>query len=202
MEITELKAQVRREKGKGQARRLREEGLIPAVFYGPKVENILLAVKTKELLELRKKAENVFVRLILKDEDSVDEKLSILKEVQIEPLTRKILHADFYEINLEHKFTFDVPIHLVGEPVGIAQGGELHHLKRELKISCLPRFRPESLTLDVSGLRIGDSLKVRDVKLPEEVTVLDHEDSVIAAVAAPKVATVEEKPTEETPVNE
>jgi large subunit ribosomal protein L25 len=89
--------------------------------------------------------------------------------------------------------TIDVPIHFSGTATGVETGGELHHVKREIKISCLFTVLPNFVEVDVSGLQIGDSLKVHDIKLPDGITVLDPEDTIIASVAAPKTAVKAER---------
>ncbi|HLA05645.1 MAG TPA: 50S ribosomal protein L25 [Syntrophales bacterium] len=195
MEVTELNARIREVAGKGYSRRFRSDGLIPAVFYGPGTETILLTVSIADLTNLRKKAENTFIKLIINDPVKRLEKLSILKELQIEPVSRRYIHADFYEISMDHKMTFDIPVHLSGKSIGVIEGGELHHLKRELKVSCLPAMRPEFIAVDISGLQIGNSFKVQDIAPIEGATILDTDDVVIATVSVMKVV---KQATEET----
>jgi len=195
MEVTELNARIREVAGKGYSRRFRSDGLLPAVFYGPGTETILLTVSIADLTNLRKKAENTFIKLIINDPVKRLEKLSILKELQIEPVSRRYIHADFYEISMDHKMTFDIPVHLSGKSIGVIEGGELHHLKRELKVSCLPAMRPEFIAVDISGLQIGNSFKVQDIAPIEGATILDTDDVVIATVSVMKVV---KQATEET----
>ena len=205
MEINELHAQIRAGSGKGYSRQLRRDGMIPAVLYGPGKETLLLKVLTSELAVLRKKEEKAFIKLIIDDEKgSTTEKLSIIKELQLKPVGRSYVHADFFEITMDQKLTFDISIHFSGKPKGVTDGGELHILKRELKLSCLPAMRPESIACDLSSLEIGDSFKVGDIApaLTEGTTVLDHDEVVIATVSAVKVAVpkAEEAAVEESPV--
>ncbi len=198
MEVNDLKVLVRNQSGKGPARRLRMEGFIPAVFYGPKAESTQLAVNAKALMKLLKdKEENVFIKLIIGDEN-ITEKLSMIKEIQTDPLTKRLMHADFYEIRMDQKITFDIPIHFIGEPVGLDNGGELHHLKRDVKVSCLPGKLPDFIEVDVSGLDIGDAVRVQDIKIAEDITILDPEDAAIATVSTTRVAIEEVETTEET----
>ena len=188
MEATELKAFTRKETGKGPARRFRMEGSIPAVFYGRGEEAIPLSVNAAELLKVIKaKKENIFIKLMIEGEKNM-EKLSLIKELQIEPVSRRFYHVDFYEIRMDHKLTLDVPIRFAGTPVGVTNGGELQHLKRDLKISCLPSVLPDFIEIDVTGLEIGDSIKVQDIRVPEGVTVLDPGDVGVAMVAVVKVS--------------
>ena len=188
MEATELKACIRNTSGKGPARRFRKEGLIPAVFYGRGEEAIHLSVNAAELLKIiRAKKENVFIKLRIDGEKNL-EKLSLIKELQIEPVSRRFYHADFYEVRMDHRLTLDVPLHFAGIPVGVVNGGELQHLKRDLKISCLPSVLPDFIEIDVSGLEIGDSIKVKDIRVPEGIAVLDPGDVGVAMVAIVKVS--------------
>jgi large subunit ribosomal protein L25 len=188
MEATELKACIRNESGKGPARRFRKEGLMPAVFYGKGEKAIHLSVNAAELLKIvRAQKENVFIKLVIDGEKKL-EKLSLIKELQIEPVSRKFYHADFYEVRMDQRLTLDVPLHFAGIPVGVVNGGELQHLKRDLKISCLPSALPDFIEIDVTGLEIGDSIKVQDIRVPEGITVLDPGDVGVAMVAIVKVS--------------
>ena len=188
MEATELKACIRTESGKGPARRLREKELIPAVFYGRGQDATLLSVNATDLLKIIKaKKKNIFIKLLIEGDKRL-EKLSLMKELQIEPVSRRFYHADFYEIRMDHKLTLESPIRFSGAPIGVQNGGELQHLKRELKVSCLPSDLPDFIDLDVSGLDIGNSIKVQDIKVPEGITVLDPGDVGVAMVAVVKVS--------------
>jgi large subunit ribosomal protein L25 len=199
MEVTDLAAQVRKEQKKGPARRLRQKGFVPAIFYGRSAENILLAVKNDELVKLYKnKKAHAFIKLII-DEGGKEktEKLSLIKELQVQPLTGKFYHADFYEVDMKHKLTVDVSLRFIGKPIGVENGGELQHIKREVKVSCLPANLPDHIDVDVAGLDIGDSIKIKELTIPEGITILDLPDSAVAAVAVIKVVKVEEPVAEE-----
>lgn len=188
MEAIELKACTRNESGKGPARRFRQQGLTPAVFYGRGEEAIPLSVSVTDLLKIIKtKKENIFIKLLIEGEKRL-EKLTMIKELQIEPVSRRLQHADFYEIRMDHKLTVDIPLRFVGAPVGVENGGELQHLKRELKVSCLPTALPDFIDVDVSGLDIGSSIKIQDLLIPDGVEVLDPGDVGVAMVAFIKVA--------------
>ena len=193
MEVTDLAAQVRKEQKKGPARRLRQSGFVPAIFYGRSAENMLLAVKNDALVKLHKnKKDHAFIKLIIDDGKKKIEKLSLIKELQVQPLTGKFYHADFYEVDMKHKLTVEVSLRFIGKPVGVDNGGELQHIKRELKVSCLPADLPDHIDVDVAALDIGDSIKVRELTIPAGLTVLDLPDSAVAAVAIVKIAKIEE----------
>ena len=203
MEISELKARVRKDTGKGVARRLRKDGMVPAILYGPKTEPVLLAVNSSHLLKLLKgKEENVFINLMVENGDTF-EKFTLIKELQIEPVSRKFFHVDFCEIDMDNAMILDIPIHFKGEAAGVETGGDLHYVKRDIKVSCLFAVLPDFVEVDVSGLQIGASIKVQDITLPDGITVLDAEDTILASVTAPKTAVkaerTEELETAETP---
>jgi len=191
MEAMALNAVRRGETGKGPARRLRMAGNVPAIFYGPHAETMLLSVNAASLLKiLRKQEENALIRLIIDDGGKQFEKMSILKEVQTEPVSRRFFHADFYEISMDRPFTFEIPIHLTGTPVGVENGGDLQHGKRELKVSCIPTQLPDFIAVDISGLNIGDHLRVCDIKAGEGITFLDAGEIMIASISSPRAVAV------------
>jgi large subunit ribosomal protein L25 len=188
MEICDLNACARSESGKGAARRLRQRGGIPAVFYGPKSEAVMLSVKSSDIAKIMKENdENVFIKLIIDDHGKNIERLSMIRELQRDAVKGSFLHADFYEVSMDQKLVFEVPIHFVGAARGVENGGELLHVKRELKISCLPQVLPEFVEVDISTLDIGHSLKVGDIPVGKGIAVLDHEDVAVVSVMAQKV---------------
>ena len=199
MEVTDLAAQVRKEQKKGPARRLRQKGFVPAIFYGRSAENILLAIRNDELVKLHKdKKDHAFIKLIIDDGGNKKiEKLSLIKELQVQPLTGKFYHADFYEVDIKRKITMDLSLRFIGKAIGVENGGELQHIKREVKISCLPLDLPDHIDVDVTNLGIGDSIKIRDLKVSEKITILDRLDSAVASVAVIKIAKIEEPVKEE-----
>jgi large subunit ribosomal protein L25 len=203
MEVTDLAAQVRKEQKKGPSRRLREKGFVPAVFYGRSAENILLSVNNDELIKLHKdKKDHAFIKLIIDDGGQKLEKLSLIKELQVQPLTGKLYHADFYEVDVKRKITMEVSLRFIGKAIGVETGGELQHLKREVKVSCLPLDLPDHIDVDVTTLEIGDSIKIRDLKVADGITLLDRPDTSVASVAVIKVAKVEEAAKEEAAAEE
>lgn len=149
----------------------------------------MLAVKSAALMKLHKdKKDHAFIKLIIDDGGKKIEKLSLIKELQRQPLTGKFYHADFYEVDMAKKLTFDVSLNFVGKSVGVENGGELQHIKREVKISCLPVNLPDHIDVDISALDIGSSIKVRDIQAPEGITLVDVPEAAVVAVAAVRVA--------------
>jgi large subunit ribosomal protein L25 len=195
MEKPVLNAEVREKTGKEIAKKLRTKGLIPAVFYGPRSETVVLMVDPKELSKtLQTEAgENVIIDLnIRKGEDSF-QKMVMLKEIQIHPLRRKALHADFYEVSMEQMVTVEIPVHLLGKPEGVKAGGILDQVLRTIQIQCLPGDIPRSIDVNVDALMIGDSVHVREVQL-EKGKILTDLNFTIASVVPPAA---EVKPAEE-----
>ena len=195
-----LSVRTRRDKGKEAARKLRKNNKIPAVFYGPKTEPVLLAVDYPELESIIRQSsgENIILDLEIKTDGGTEIKSVMLKELQVDPINDSLIHADFYEISMDKEITAHVPVHLINTPVGVTEdGGILQHVRRELTVSCLPDNLIEALELDVSGLHIGDSLHVRDIELPEGIKSLDEDQLTIAVVAAPTVIPEEEVVEEE-----
>ncbi len=195
MERLVLTAQVREETGKGVARKLRAKGLVPAILYGPRTQPIPLSVSRKELSKaLRTEAGgNVLIDLEIKDGDLPSRKVVMLKEVQYDYLGKEILHTDFYEVAMDVMITVEVPIHLVGRPEGAKLGGILDQIRRVVEIQCLPGDIPNSIEVDVSSLKIGDSIHISDIKF-EKGKILTDPGETIATVLAP---IVEEKKVEE-----
>ena len=190
-----LTARIRKSKGKGAAKRLRKMAQIPAVFYGPKTESVMLAVNYQELERLLKQgsSDNVILDLQVQSDQGSETRKAMLKDVLIDPVKDIYLHADFYEISMDKEIEVDVPIRLVNSPVGVTEGGILQHIRRKLNISCLPGKMIDALELDVSGLAIGDSLHVEDIEMPEGIVSLEEGHLTVATVAAPSIAEEEEE---------
>ena len=195
MERPVLKAEMREGTGKGMARKLRERGFIPAIFYGANTQTIPLIVNPKELsLTLQTEAGgNVLIDLEIRKGDQSERKVVMVKELQYDHLQRKALHTDFYEVAMDVLVDVEIPIHLVGKPEGTKMGGILDQVRRVIEIQCLPGDIPKSIDLDVSSLKIGDSVHVKDIQL-ENAKILTEANFTIATVVPP---IAEEKKVEE-----
>ena len=194
-----LVARVREEKGKGAARKLRKNDQIPAVFYGPKTESVMLAVDYPELARILKEdsGENVILDLQIQSESGTETRKAIIKDLVVDTIKDTYLHADFYEISMDREITFNVPIRLLNTPVGVTNGGILQAIRRELTVSCLPDRLIDSFEIDVSALDIGDSLHIKDIELPEGIKSTEEGHLTIAVLAAPTVSAVTEEEEEE-----
>ena len=193
-----LAAHLRKSTGTGAARKLRKNNQVPAIFYGPGIETVMLALDYLELERLLKQAsgENIILDLQVKSDGGTESKKAILKDLQIDPVQDTYVHADFYEISMEKEITVAVPIQLINTPVGVTNGGILQHIRRELTITCLPDKMIDVFNMDVSDLDIGDSIHIQEIELPEGIATAEEGHLTVAVVAAPTIE-VEEKEEEE-----
>jgi large subunit ribosomal protein L25 len=165
----ELNVSLREALGKGAARGLRRQGLIPAVMYGKGSDPCGLTVDPK-LLKAAIATDAGWNNLItLKGDGPFDGKVVILKDMQVDPVRTEPLHADFQVIDLRKKVHVMVPLHPTGKSEGEKQGGTLELIRHEIELICLPVSIPASLKVDVAELNIGDALHVQDIPLDEGV---------------------------------
>lgn len=195
MERLELTAETREVSSKGQIKEMRKRDYVPAVVYGKKVDNTLLSVNRKELIQALNTSAGANVLIDLKIEGGKKRKETVMvKELQRDPVKDIFLHVDFIGISLEDKLQVKVPISFNGEPLGVKEGGVPSVQLREVIVETLPTDIPESLEVDISQLNIGDSLNVSDLQIPKGAQVVGDPDETIISVLAP---TIEEEPTED-----
>jgi large subunit ribosomal protein L25 len=195
---TELKAYPRTEKGKEFAKRLRGEGKIPAVIYGKDMEPMGLYLDRQETEHLfyRISVENTIVDLAVEGEKEAFQ--TLIREIQTEPHKPNILHVDFLRIQKGVAVELEIPVSLEGVPVGVKEGGGvLEQMINEIRVKCIPSLIPEVVSLDVTGLGVGDALHVSDVNLGEGVEILVEPERTICSVAVPKALLAEEEEGEE-----
>ena len=199
MEQLTLQARIRTRKGKGAVRKIRRENRIPAVFYGPNRDPVLLTVEESDLRGILRQTagENTILGLQIESEKGSDTPTVMIKELQTDPIQDTVFHADFYEISMDKEITIEIPIHLVNTPVGVTNGGILQQVKREVTVSGLPGKLVDFLEGDVAELDIGDALHLNHIPLPEGITLEEDETLTIAVVAAPTVIKEEEEAVEE-----
>ncbi len=185
-----LQAELREGTGKGVARKLRQSGRVPAVLYGHGNDAVSLSVDSKELYHLLHTGagSNVLVDIVV---DGTDH-LAMPREIQRDAIRGSFWHVDFLEVSRDRTISVDVPIHVVGESVGVKQGGVLEHHLWDLHVECLPGDVPEGIEVDISALEVGDSLKVSDLAVPAGVSVLTGPDESVLAVVVPQAREVEE----------
>lgn len=184
---TVLKAIPRSDKGKQAAKRLRREGLIPAVLYGHKFDPVLLALEEKSFLAALRREKGLHGLLSLKVEGEGDGHMVVVKEMQRDPLKDHVLHVDLQKIQAEEELHAVVSLHFTGEPVGVRAGGILQHYLYEVSVQCLPKDLPEYITVDVSHLGLKENLRISDLPVPEGVKYLNKPEEIVAAVTPKRV---------------
>jgi large subunit ribosomal protein L25 len=197
MATIQLDSKKRTMTGKGSARKLRSVGRLPVILYGPETNPIMLSLDYKHLQKILrgKSAENIIFDLKVDSNGTNQSRRVMIKEIQKDPVTRDYLHVDFYEISMEKELEVDIPVYLVNTPIGVSEGGILEHIRRELKISCMPKNLVDKIEIDVSGLDIGQSLHIEDITLPPGLKSIEDRDLTIATIVAPSIE--EEKVEEE-----
>ena len=193
-ERTKLIVTQRERTGSRETRRLRKEGIVPGVLYGTG-EPVAIAVAERELRRALTGAGGLHSILDVEIDGVGKTHPSILKDYQLDNVRGGVTHVDLQEVRLDRAITASVTVTLVGgeNSPGVREGGVLSQPLRELSIEALPLEIPEHLDLDVSGLAIGDALRVADVAVPEGVKVLDEPETTVASVMAP-TRVVEEVP--------
>ncbi|MCL4684283.1 50S ribosomal protein L25/general stress protein Ctc [Myxococcota bacterium] len=193
MSETALVVEARERIGKSANRKLRAAGRAPAVLYGRARDSLPLAVDPRALDKiLRASGVNALLDLTVEGHAELKESVALVRELQRHPLRGDILHVDFYEVDLARVVTVDVPIHLVGKARGLEFGGILEHTLREISLECLPRSIPETIEVDISAMEVGDVIHVRELVLPEGVSLLTDGDLGVVNIALPQA---EEEPT-------
>ena len=197
--IFTLAAQARKTVRKSDLTKLRAQGMIPAVLYGPNMDAVSIAINQAEFTRCYKKSFNELAFYEIELEGKKHH--TILKDKLVHPVERNILHIDFMVVPASAQMEFEVPIHFNGEAIGTHEGGFVDIIQRSVKLVCQADKVPEGLNLDVSNLHVGESLHVRD--LPKGAwTIKDHDDVTLIVIHAKKVEApaepkADEKATEE-----
>lgn len=203
MQRVDLQVEPRAKTGKGAARSLRRAGRIPAVVYGGTEPPQPVVAETHRVREILHGAggEHRLVNLRFSDGDDT-ETLTLLKEIQHDPVHGHVEHIDFLRVSPDRPIHTTVPIRIIGSSIGSKEGGVLEHLLREIDVECLPLEIPDEIEVEVTELKIGQSIHTSEVTVPERVRVLTNPETVVALVAAPTKAVVEAAPAEEAPAEE
>ncbi|HOJ36655.1 MAG TPA: 50S ribosomal protein L25 [Ignavibacteriales bacterium] len=183
MKEVALKAQVRvKTDTKSSRRSLRRQNIVPGVFYGKNIENINIALPEIQVNKLVFTSEKKLVNLEIENKGTFK---AILKDFQLDPVTDRVVHFDFQAVQESGTITVEVPVLTKGQSVGVKEGGILQIQLHQLNIECEPSNLPEHIELDVTNLKIGDSLHVGDVAF-EGIKILHPKDAVIVTVVPPK----------------
>ena len=194
MDFAKVSVEIRQQLGKGPARRARSSGKLPAVLYGHKIAPLSLVLDPVELthaLDKERKRNTVFT-LDLKSASKSEAVMAMIREVQIDPMSRRPVHVDFIRVSLDEVVRVTIPVLLLGIPVGVTDGGNLHQSYRNLPITAKPADIPTKIEMDVAALKIGDALHASDLKLPPGVKVMLDPKEALASVVAPRAEKVEE----------
>lgn len=184
--------------GKNEARRLRASGRIPAVVYGTQKagkapEGVPVAVDPRELLRILHSDTGANTLISLKLDGS--ESRVMVKEYQLDPVTHRLLHADFYQLAMDKVITVTVPIVIKGEPAGVKlQGGMLDFVTREVQVQCLPTDIPENITIDVSEMMLHQAIRLRDLPENPKWKAVNEPETMLVHVVMPKAEEVAATP--------
>lgn len=187
-----LKATIRHNTGKGVSRKLRAQGLIPAVIYGKGEGNVMLTVSPRELrraMDPQRKL-NTFFTLTVEGDGEPRIEQCVVTDYQADPIRDEFLHVDFLRVDPNSEVVTKIPVEYIGRAAGVALGGKLRTYQRTTRIAAKPGEIPVKLTIDVSPLQAGETLRMKDLSLPN-ARLLDHPDAVVAHVDPPRAAKTE-----------
>lgn len=183
--MAEVTLEVTRREGTGKeiAKKLRRDGKVPAVVYGGHRDPVAITVDRKSVSELIQKSEHGMRSVfLLKMAGSDQQRHAMIKELTIDPISRRMMHIDFVRVIMDEKVKVTIPVHVTGTAIGVKEGGLLDFQVRELHVECLPNAIPDSIDVDVTALTGHDYLRISDLTLPEGVKVLDDPDRVVVGV--------------------
>ena len=195
MEKVVIEAQKRDKINKPSRSALRKEGKVPAIYYSKHHEPLAVQFAERAIHPLVFTSKTSLITLNVEVHEELD---CIIKDVQFDPVTEKIVHIDLLGLKKGEKIQIEVPVQLIGNPIGIKEGGILQHTLHKVEIECLPADIPEHLEIDVVNLKLGQAIHAGDLKF-DNFVVLNSPESIIAAVTHPKVEK-EAAATGETPV--
>jgi len=191
-----VKAEARESVGKNAARRIRSEGRVPAILYGPKTKNIPLVLSKQDIFSILKseRGENTIFKVAFDSK----KKNVMIKDYQLDVISDELLHVDLIEIAMREVIEVTVQIVLTGEAVGVkSEGGFVDFQNREVEIKCLPKDIPDQIKVDISDLHLNQSIKIEDLEPPENVEFITDPKTVIAHVMLPEEEEIEEEEIEE-----
>jgi len=183
MEKTKLKASERKDFTKSTIKRFRKDGMIPGVFYSKNNTPIHINVVDRTINPLVFTAKTHLISLELEGHEEYE---CIIKDVQFDPVTDRVIHFDLLGLTKGEKIVLEIPVQLIGTPVGVKEGGVIQHVMHKIEVECLPRNIPEHITIDVTGLKLGDSIHIGDLNY-EDIEFIDSKESLIVQVTHPKI---------------
>ena len=184
-ERVKLNVQSRDSRGSAESRRLRADGLVPGVLYGNGGNAQPFCIEERELRKALTGDHGLHAILDVVLEGQQKAHHAVLKEYQLDPTRARLLHIDLQEVRLDQAIHTQVVVELIGESEGVKEGGVLSQIQREVNVEALPMEVPDRLELDVSGMKIGDTLRLSDLRVPEGAKLLDDPETVLATVTPP-----------------
>jgi large subunit ribosomal protein L25 len=183
MEKVVLKANKRNIGNKSEKKKIRKTGRILGVFYMRNMDTIPIDVSEKDINPLIFTSDTHLISLQLNEQEEHE---CVIKDIQFDPITDKVVHFDLLGLTTGETFQLEVPVQLHGNPVGVKEGGIIQHIIHKLEIECLPKDIPQHIDIDISNLKLGDAFHVRDLNL-ENIKMITPEDTVIVAITHPKI---------------
>jgi len=186
MEKIALTAQVREKAGKGVARGLRRNQRVPAVLYSHG-KSMPISMGNKDVTKILNSegGEHALINLKVEGGKEGAEKLALIKDYQVDPRNGELIHVDLMEVAMNEKVKIPVAVYLAGSSIGVKEGGILQHNLREVEIECLPTQIPEHLEINISALKVNESLHVRDMKVAEGIKILTDGDATVVTIQPP-----------------
>jgi large subunit ribosomal protein L25 len=194
VQVSELKVEFRSQAGKGTARKLRRQNKIPGVFYGSRCEPVRLSVDP-DLLKSALNTPKLLNTLlkILSDHPDLNGRVVMVREIQRDPLSRKFIHVDLMEVYEDRSVRVKIPVLLKGHAIGVDLGGTLEQHIRQAEIKCPADKIPPSIEIDVTELKIGQTIRLEDLALGEGIELIGDKHASLATVVAPRVLKEEEE---------
>jgi large subunit ribosomal protein L25 len=189
MDFAKVSVEIRNQLGKGPARRSRSAGKLPAVLYGHKLDPLSITVDPTDLIHAldKERKRNTVFTLQMKNGANPEDVMAMIRDVQIDPLSRRPVHVDFIRVSMSEEVKVSVPLVLTGTALGVVNGGQLHLSHHTLPIAAKPDAIPTKIEVDVTALDVGDALHATDLKLPAGVRTTLGAKEAIASVVAPHV---------------
>lgn len=186
MEKIALTAQVREKAGKGVARTLRRNNMVPAVLYSHG-KSMPIAMGNKDVTGVinTEGGEHALISLKLDGSEDKGTRMALIKDYQVDPINGALIHVDLMEVAMNEKVKIPVTIQIVGSSIGVKEGGIFQYGLRQLEVECLPNQIPNSIEVDTTALKINESLHVRDLKIPDGVRILTDADATVASIQPP-----------------
>jgi large subunit ribosomal protein L25 len=192
MELIELSVAKRESTGKGAARKLRADNVIPGIIYGAKIEPVKVSIDVNTFDKVIREHGTTGLFFDLKVEGETG-RMVMLKEIQMDPFGLRYLHIDFHEIDMDATVSIVVPVEVEGISVGVKEGGMVQIIRRDLEVICKPKDTPESIKLDISELEIGDSIHVADIDLGAEIEIPFDTNFTVVTIVPPESGSDDEE---------